>query len=90
MTGNEATLSSGQVTSWRPERVMAAVTIRLLAAALLIGLAMVGLGQLLTHAWQHSGLVGWDGSVERWFAAIARPAGIRSPRRRRSALRRRP
>jgi len=69
MTGNEAALPSGQlpVTSWRPERTTVAVTVRLLGAALVILLVMVGIGQLLTHAWQHSGLVDWDDSVERWF-----------------------
>ncbi|MFL6164416.1 MAG: phosphatase PAP2 family protein [Jatrophihabitantaceae bacterium] len=67
MTSNDAALPSGGLpfTGLRPER--AAVAARLIGAALLILLMMVGIGHLLTHVWQHSGLVRWDGSVERWF-----------------------
>lgn len=75
MTGNEAALPSGELpsrelaaTSWRPERALGAVAFRLIGAALAILVVLVGIGQLLTHVWQHSGLVRWDGSVERWFA----------------------
>jgi undecaprenyl-diphosphatase len=71
---NEAALPSGQlpsgqlpITGSRPERATLTLAVRLIGAALLILLALVALGELLTHAWQHSGLVRWDGSVERWF-----------------------
>lgn len=70
MTGNEAALPSTELraTGWRPERAIVAEALRLVGAAIAILLVLVGVGQLLTHAWQHSGLVRWDGSVERWFA----------------------
>ncbi len=70
MTGNDAALPSGELraTGWRPERAIVSVALRLLVAALAILLVLVGIGQLLTHGWQHGGLVRWDGSVERWFA----------------------
>ncbi|MEO7285840.1 MAG: phosphatase PAP2 family protein [Jatrophihabitantaceae bacterium] len=42
--------------------------VRLVLAAVLIWLVFVGIGWLLSHRLQHSGLVRWDGSVDRWLA----------------------
>lgn len=66
---NEAALPSGQLplTRSRPERTPWTLIFQLIGGALLILVALVGLGELLTHAWQHSAVVRWDGSVERWF-----------------------
>jgi membrane-associated phospholipid phosphatase len=43
--------------------------LRLLAAAVLIWLVLVGIGHLLGHQWKHSALVRWDASVDRHLAA---------------------
>jgi membrane-associated phospholipid phosphatase len=41
----------------------------LVLGALIIWLVLVGLGYLLGHTLQHSGLVHEDGAIDRWFAS---------------------
>jgi membrane-associated phospholipid phosphatase len=42
--------------------------VRLVPAAVLIWLILIGVGHLLTHQWRGSGLVRWDKSVDRSLA----------------------
>jgi undecaprenyl-diphosphatase len=55
-----------QHSDWRMD------ALRLLGAAVLIWLVLVGIGHLLGHQWKHSALVRWDASVDRHLAADRR------------------
>jgi undecaprenyl-diphosphatase len=55
--------SDSQHSDWRTD------ALRLLGAAVLIWLVLVGIGHLLGHQWKNSALVRWDASVDRHLAA---------------------
>lgn len=75
MTGNDAAMPAGGLELSSPRFVphFASVVVRLVGAALVLLLAMVGLGQLLTHWLRNSAIVRWDASVDRWFAQHRTP-----------------
>lgn len=56
-TGNDTSRQVGRTVGW------------LVLGALVIWLVFVGLGYLLGHSLQHSGLVHRDGAIDRWFAS---------------------
>ncbi len=56
-TGNRTGRQVGRTVGW------------LVLGALIIWLVFVGLGYLLGHTLQHSGLVHEDGAIDRWFAS---------------------
>jgi undecaprenyl-diphosphatase len=75
VTGNEAAVPAAglELSSPRPIPHFVSVVGRLVAAALVLVAAMVGIGELLTHGLRNSALLRWDASVDRWFAQRRTP-----------------